>query len=318
MSLTNGRLPRIILILLICATAMLAWAVPVAVAQHTDPSAVSALGRLEPEGGVLRIAAASTSHAISGSIITELLVKEGDWVEANQLLATTDSTELLQVLLRKAEAELEQVIRAVEAASSQADEACTLADTAASEASRRANLLERKLTSTEEAERAQGDAEAKAASCTAAHANVRVAESAIKVAQSTVALNNVEVERSMVHAPVAGRILEIYAGPGESSAPDGVLDLGRTDHMFAIAEVYETDIGSVSIGQSARVTSDALPKPLTGTVERIRGQVRKQDVIGTDPAARKDARIIEVEIRLDDSSLAAGLTNLQVEIVIGG
>ncbi len=41
------------------------------------------------------------------------------------------------------------------------------------------------------------------------------------------------------------------------------------------------------------------------------------DVIGTDPAARKDARIIEVEIRLDESEAAAALTNLQVEIVIG-
>ncbi len=86
--------------------------------------------------------------------------------------------------------------------------------------------------------------------------------------------------------------------------------------MFAIAEVYETDIGRASVGQSARITSNALPNPLTGTVERIRGQVRKQDVTGTDPAARKDARIIEVEIRLDDSGIAAGLTNLQVEIVI--
>jgi len=296
----------------------MACAVPIAIAQNSSPSDVSALGRLEPEGGVLRIAAASTPYAISGSIITQLHVDEGTWVEAGQLLATTDSTEVLQVRLRKAEAELEQVTRAAEAASSQADEACTLADVAASEANRRASLLERKLTSAEEAERAQGDAEAKAASCTAARANTRVAESAIKVAENIIALDKVEVERSMVRAPVAGQILEIHARPGEFSAPEGVLDLGRTDHMFAIAEVYETDIGRVSIGQSARITSNALPNPLTGTVERIRGQVHKQDVTGTDPAARKDARIIEVEIRLDDSGVAASLTNLQVEIVISG
>ncbi len=297
---------------------MLACTVPDAVAQNSTPSAVSALGRLEPEGGVLRIAAASTPYAISGSIIAELHVDEGTWVEAGQLLATTDSTAVLQVRVRKAEAELEQVTRAAQAASSQADEACTLADVSAREANRRASLLERELTSMEEAEHAQGDAEAKAASCTAARANTRVAESAINVAQNLVALDKAEVERSMVRAPVAGRILEIHARPGEFTAPDGVLDLGRTDHMFAIAEVYETDIGRVSIGQSARITSKALPKPLTGTVERIRGQVHKQDVTGTDPAARKDARIIEVEIRLDDSGTADSLTNLQVEIVISG
>ena len=38
--------------------------------------------------------------------------------------------------------------------------------------------------------------------------------------------------------------------------------------------------------------------------------------IGTDPAARKDARIIEVEIELENSAPAAGLTNLQVDVVI--
>ena len=46
--------------------------------------------------------------------------------------------------------------------------------------------------------------------------------------------------------------------------------------------------------------------------------VRKQDQLGTDPAARKDARIVEVEIRLADSAPAASLTNLQVEVLIGG
>jgi HlyD family secretion protein len=164
----------------------------------------------------------------------------------------------------------------------------------------------------------QGDAEAKAASCTAARANARVAESAIEVARNGVAVAVAEVDRTLVRAPVAGRVLELHARVGEFTAPDGVLDLGRTDRMFAIAEVYESDIGLISVGQSARVTSNALPRALTGTVERIRGQVHKQDVIGTDPAARKNARIIEVEIRLDDSEAAAGLTYLQVEIVIGG
>jgi len=36
----------------------------------------------------------------------------------------------------------------------------------------------------------------------------------------------------------------------------------------------------------------------------------------TDPAARKNARIVEVTIALDDSGPAAGLTNLQVDVLI--
>ena len=38
--------------------------------------------------------------------------------------------------------------------------------------------------------------------------------------------------------------------------------------------------------------------------------------LGTDPAARKDARIIEVAIELDEPVPAQGLTNLQVDVVI--
>ena len=57
------------------------------ITQQVQAQAVSALGRLEPEHGVLHIGVSSSSHAISGSIIAELLVEEGDWVEAGQLLA---------------------------------------------------------------------------------------------------------------------------------------------------------------------------------------------------------------------------------------
>ena len=87
--------------------------------------------------------------------------------------------------------------------------------------------------------------------------------------------------------------------------------------MYAIAEVYETDVRNVRKGMKARVTSSALAGPLSGTVERVRPKVQKMDEIGTDPAARKDARIVEVEIRLDDPKAAANLTNLQVDIEIG-
>ena len=38
--------------------------------------------------------------------------------------------------------------------------------------------------------------------------------------------------------------------------------------------------------------------------------------MGTDPAARKDARIVEVVIELDESAPAARLTNLQVDVLI--
>jgi HlyD family secretion protein len=287
-----------------------------AAAQDTGPARVSALGRLEPEGGIIRIAAPSTPQSISGAVIAELHVNEGDDVEAGDLLAVTDIKPLYESSLAKARTELELANRAAEAASSRADEVCVLADVSAREAERRVSLLERDLSSHEETEQAQGDADAGRASCTAARANARVAESAIAVAEAEVTLNEAELQRAFIHAPFSGRVLEIIAHEGEFVGLEGLLEMGRVDRMYAIAEVYETDISRVRAGQQATVTSDALAAPLTGRVEFIHNKVAKQDELGTDPAARKDARIIEVEILLDDSAAAASLTNLQVEVVI--
>jgi len=289
----------------------------VAVAQNSSQQAVSALGRLEPEGGIIRVAAPSTPQAISGSILAELHVSEGDYVKKGDLLAITDSMQLMQVVLRQVETELGLSILASQAQQSRADEACVLATVATREAERRVDLLARKLASEEETEQSQGLAEAKAAACTAAQAVARVAEAQIEVARTQVDIQKAELQRTFITSPFNGRVLDILVQPGEFIGSMGILELGRVDRMYAIAEVYETDIGRVSIGQKAHISSDALAMPLTGQVEYIHLKVAKQDEIGTDPAARKDARIIEVEILLDKPELAAALTHLQVDIVIG-
>ena len=70
------------------------------------------------------------------------------------------------------------------------------------------------------------------------------------------------------------------------------------------------------MGQKARAFSPALKQPLTGQVERIGLKVGRMEALATDPVSRVDARVVEVQIKLDDSSLAADLTNLQVEVVL--
>jgi HlyD family secretion protein len=125
-----------------------------------------------------------------------------------------------------------------------------------------------------------------------------------------------EREQSVVRAPITGRVIEVHARAGEKVGPDGIAELGRTDIVNAIAEVYETDIGKVRLGQRAVVASPALPAELHGTVSRIGRKIGKKDVLATDPAADTDARVVEVEIRLDDPSAAADLTNLRVDVAI--
>ena len=278
---------------------------------------VAALGRLEPEGGIVRLGLPSTPEAISGAVIAKLHVGRGADVQAGQLLAEADTVGVLKALLAQARAELETARRDARAAVSVADEACVLADVASRQSKRQAELLSRKLTSDDIADQAKGNADAGAATCKARRASASVAESRIAGAEAGLARHQAELERAYLRAPFAGRVLDIHAKVGELVGAEGVLELGRVQQMYAIAEVYETDIRNVKVGQKARVKSDALARPITGTVTRIRPKVQKLDEIGTDPAARKDARIIEVEVKLDDSAAAAALSLLQVEVEIG-
>ncbi len=278
---------------------------------------VSALGRLEPWHGALKITAPITPESTGGIVLGKLLVERGDNVKAGQLLAVTEAAALMQAQVATAKAEREYRSRLATAAASAATAACVEAKVAEQASQRRQELLSRKLVSNEDAEQFKGQADAGKAGCASARASAQAASAAVALADAELKRAQAVQQRAFVRAPVDGRVLDIHARPGEMIGPQGILELGRVDRMYAIAEVYETDIGKVRVGQPATVNSRAIGRALAGTVERIRQQVRKLDQLGTDPAARKDARIVEVEIRLDDPAPASGLSNLQVEIVIG-
>jgi HlyD family secretion protein len=285
-------------------------------AQAAAPESIAALGRLEPEHGIIRVASPSTPQAAYGAVLAALRVNEGDDVEQGQLLAVADTAAVMEAIVAEARSNVEMARREVESARSMATAACTRADVAEREAVRRSQLREQGLAGEEEADRARGEADARRASCNTASTAIRLSETRVKVAEAHLARVEADRQRAYIRAPMAGRVLEVLVRPGELMGEAGVLELGRVDHMHAIAEVYETDIRFVRVGQKATVRSPAFENDLNGQVKHIRQKVQKQDEIGTDPAARKDARIIEVVIELDDSKPAAHLTNLQVDILI--
>jgi HlyD family secretion protein len=147
-------------------------------------------------------------------------------------------------------------------------------------------------------------------------ANLDAAEVGLRIAQANLDAARARLELTRVRAPITGQILEIHAHPGERVGPQGVLEMGDTQNMKAVAEVYETDIASVLEGQRAVIRSAALAGPISGVVGRVGLKVGRMDVLGTDPIAKADARVVEVRIDLDSSEEVAGLTNLQVEVEI--
>ncbi|MBE9128717.1 HlyD family efflux transporter periplasmic adaptor subunit [Coleofasciculus sp. LEGE 07092] len=124
-----------------------------------------------------------------------------------------------------------------------------------------------------------------------------------------------------VRAPVDGQILKVHASPGEApTEADGIVELGQTDDMMVIAEVYESDISKVRLGQRVAMTSESqvFEEELRGNVSQIGRQIGKKDILNTDPAAAVDARVVEVKIRLtpEDSKRVSGLTNSKVIVKI--
>ncbi|MGB7710644.1 MAG: HlyD family efflux transporter periplasmic adaptor subunit [Microcoleus sp.] len=149
--------------------------------------------------------------------------------------------------------------------------------------------------------------------------DVQAAQAAVESAIATKQKAQVDLNLSYVKAPVSASVLKVHTRQGERiNTENGIVELGRTDQMYAIAEVYETDIAKVRNGQRATVTSPVFAGTLEGKVARIGKQIGKKDVLNTDPAADTDARVVEVRIRLnpESSKKVAALTNLQVEVKI--
>ncbi len=148
--------------------------------------------------------------------------------------------------------------------------------------------------------------------------DVAAAQAQVQAAVASVAQAEAELEQTYVRSPGPGQILKIHTRPGETIGSDGVVTLGQTQQMMAVAEVYQNDVAKIQLGQAATLTSAALPQSLQGTVERIGLQVGQQQVVDEDPAANLDARVVEVHLRLqpDSSQRVAELTNLQVTVTI--
>lgn len=128
----------------------------------------------------------------------------------------------------------------------------------------------------------------------------------------------VNLAAAQVRSPQEGVILTVLTRPGETIGENGIVEMGQTQSMYAVAEVYQSDIQAVKIGKKVTITSDSLSESLHGTVDWIDAKVQRQEVINADPATNIDARIVEVYIRLnaDASRQAARYSNLQVKAVI--
>lgn len=150
--------------------------------------------------------------------------------------------------------------------------------------------------------------------------DVASAEAAVASAVASAKQAQADLQLAYVRAPIAGEIFRIHTKPGEAPSSKGIAEIAQNDRMVAVAEIYESDIGKIKMGQVAEIKSEtgSFKGIIKGTVQQIGLQVAKKDVLNTDPAADADARVVEVRLALDpaDSNSIRGLTNSKVEIKI--
>jgi HlyD family secretion protein len=148
--------------------------------------------------------------------------------------------------------------------------------------------------------------------------DIQAAQAEIDHAIAATRRAQTDLNQAYIKAPIAGQILKINTRVGEKIGENGIADLAQTDQMVAVAEVYQTDIGKIKMGQPALITGQAFAGELRGIVSEIGLQVNRQNVFSNQPGENLDRRVIEIKIRLNpaDSKRVAGLTNLQVQTAI--
>ncbi len=300
--------------------------------------AVSALGRLEPESRVIRVATPSGNE---GTRLESLQVNEGDNVAKGGVLGYLDiharrlaAKNQEESRLSTAIAKLNQVLEGSKPGEIEAARALV------ESAERDLTIKERELNRAEQLKRDNSISDAEADSYRLAHqravatlrqtkaqlaaisevrsVDVALAESEVALARSAVELANANVNAAVIVAPCDGRVLRIHTRPGEQISNDGLLDLGRVDQMQAVAEVFEGDLPDVKLGDSAVVTIDTTGHMLQGHVSEIGHMVARKTVLTNDPVSDTDARIVEVRINLEQSrpSWLERMSNARVNVRI--
>lgn len=297
---------------------------------------VVALGRIIPKGDVTTV---SPPFGSGDARIERLEVDVGEIVAAGDVLAIMDSRSQRESAVQTARANLAvseaALLRARENIRvSRAEASASLARAEATEAAasadleRATTLLERGVATrsaledaaaraqeaARDVERARATLSRYAPESGQVQADIAVEEANVAAARATLTQAESDLETAFVRAPGPGTVLDLHVRAGERPGEEGILDLGDTSQMTVEAEVYQTLIGRVTVGDPATITANALRETLSGQVTAIGLEIGRQSITSDDPAANTDARVVDVIITLDPeaSAAAARFTNLQV------
>ena len=239
-------------------------------------TAVAALGQLSPAGEIRQLAAPISQFGASPRI-TELFVSEGDFVKEGDILAVFENREKLIVELENKE----NIIRTINL------EILLKQD----QIKRYEQALEKEVYSFVQLSQRKDEL-------------LKLQKQKIKNIGDK---RNIEIDlfKSNLRSPIDGFILSINTRVGERPNSEGILEIGSSQNMEALIEVYESDINRVFISQNVELSSEngGFKKLLKGSVIRISPKVKQRRVLSTDPTGDADSRIVEVLVKLNKESI---------------
>jgi HlyD family secretion protein len=253
------------------------------------PYAAVAQGKADVEGGIVNVAARRAG------IVKEVYVQEGDRVAKGQILA------------RQEDDEPKLAVQSAAAAVNQAKAQLELIEvqlaTAKRERARLQTLAGANYVAAQKLDQAEDAIRSSEASLDAQRAAVTTAQAKLDQARY-------ELELTVIRAPANGVIVRRYANPGAGASTlnvSNMFDLQPDAARIVRAEIPESAIPSVEIGQAVQISPEAAPdKVYTGRVLRRAAMFGARKLQSDDPTERSDERVVEVVVSADGAPLLIG------------
>ncbi|HNY66261.1 MAG TPA: efflux RND transporter periplasmic adaptor subunit [Deltaproteobacteria bacterium] len=229
----------------------------------------------------------------------DVLVKEGDPVKENQILANMDVS-TLQAMLRQAEADVRRAKEARRAAEAKVVESKNRLALATKELERSRQLYAKGISTLQQLDRDQTLKNAYEAEYTGLVSKVAEAEAAIEAAIAQTERLKTEIDDCVLRTYCNGRVQTRLAEPGEVLPAGGkVLTVIALDDMYMHVFLPESTAGIVAIGAEAKVVLDAFPDhpfPAKVTFVAEKAQFTPKEVEATE---ERQKLVFRVKVRID-------------------
>nr|WP_242038345.1 efflux RND transporter periplasmic adaptor subunit [Chroococcidiopsis sp. [FACHB-1243]] len=302
--------------------------------------------RINASGKVVPIQSVNVSPKVAG-VLKNLLVEQGDRVQAGQIIAKMDDADLqaqliqVRAKLAQAQAELAQAragnrIQEIERAQAQVDAAQARANFAREK-------LERYRRLTQQGAIAQNELDQYVSESQSAQANLREAQrqlsllksgsrpeeitqrqAVVQAAQGELQALQVKLNDTIIRAPFTGLVTQKNASEGAFVTPTTSASSGTSSSnsslanstsivvlakgLEVLAEVPEVDVGQIKSGQQVEIVADSYPDRV------FKGHVRL-----VAPEAVVDQNVTSFQVRVAlDSGLDKLLSGMNVDLTFLG